>query len=385
MERPSYTFCEYFPEGTSFYQWQRLKQRGPEQALRISKALYQKAETQNEELSDDEATKRALFLNRGDLVGRALARPQSLTLEEKYELMHWGPPEALHAAIRSASGDQVSRPRELLDKIRTSSSPSSTWASLTIDELELLVLKFRSLELGRNLMTWQSFPGNQEARDLVLVREGIADAACQQIFSDAGTVYMTSPRIQRGRYARFRAAEMSGETGLLVQEYEPIGFRRIPFSISLKKPKPDVPLWSTEQEDDDEEESLPTPTPRAVPMVCVWDPEDESPRSPNRDDVDSLGRPAWPRLPGRDSSYPMTPDILFRHDEHKSENWDEEFRWLGQGMVEENAKDLRAVYVYMALTAEEKAGYEASSKRLRQEAWDELEQRKRDGKRSYDP
>ncbi|KAK7971466.1 hypothetical protein PG989_016482 [Apiospora arundinis] len=324
MERPSYTFCEYFPEGTGVYHWQRLKQRGPEQALRISKALYQKAETQNEELSDDEATQRALFLNRGDLVGRALARPQSPTLEEKYELMHWGPPETLHAAIRSASGDQVSRPRELLDKIRTSSSPSSTWASLTIDELELLVLEFQPLELGRNLMTWQSFPGNQEARNLVLVREGIADAACQQIFSDA------------------------------------------------------------EQDDDDEEESLPAPTPRAVPMVCVWDPEDESPRSPNRDDVDSLGRPAWPRLPGRDSSYPMTPDILFRHDEHKSENWDEEFRWLGQGMVEENAKDLRAVYVYMALTAEEKAGYEASSERLRQEAWDELEQRKRDGKRSYD-
>ncbi|KAK6839214.1 hypothetical protein PG987_005080 [Apiospora arundinis] len=296
---------------------------------------------------------------------RALARPQSLTLEEKYEHMHWGPPETLHATIRSASGGQVSRPRELLEKIRTSSSPSSTWASLTMDELELLVLEFRPRELGRNLMTWESFPGNQEARNLVLVREGITDAAYQQIFSDARTVYMTSPRIQRERYARSRAAEMSGETGLLVQEYEPIGFRRIPFSISLKKPKSDVPLWSTEQEDDDEEEeSLPTPTPRAVPMFRTA----------------SMAMPPRPRL-----VVPMTPDILFRHDEHKSENWDEEFRWLGQGMVEENAKDLRAVYVYMALTAEEKAGYEASSERLRQEAWDELGQRKKNGKRSYDP
>ncbi|KAK8876810.1 hypothetical protein PGQ11_001756 [Apiospora arundinis] len=367
MERPSYTFCEYFPEGTSVYQWQRLKQRGPEQALRISKALYQKAETQNEELSDDEATQRALFLNRGDLVGRALARPQSLTLEEKYELMHWGPPETLHAAIRSASGGQVSP------------------AAGASRQDPCIVLSVVDMGIPDHRRAGVSFPGNQEARNLVLVREGITDAAYQQISSDAGTVYMTSPRIQRERYARFRAAEMSGDTGLLVQEYEPIGFRRIPFSISLKKPKSDVPLWSTEQEDDDEEESFPTPTPRAVPMVCVWDPEDESPRSPNRDDVDSLGRPAWPRLPGRDSSYPMTPDILFRHDEHKSENWDEEFGWLGQGMVEENAKDLRAVYVYMALTAEEKAGYEASSERLRQEAWDELEQRKRDGKRSYDP
>lgn len=52
--RPAWTVCPYFPEGTVVYQFQRLKQRGPEQALQNTKALYEKAEKHNQDLSDDE-------------------------------------------------------------------------------------------------------------------------------------------------------------------------------------------------------------------------------------------------------------------------------------------------------------------------------------------
>lgn len=227
-----------------------------------------------------------------------MAQPQSLTLAEKYEILHWGPPEKLHAAIRRASGGQISQPLELLDKIRKSPSLSAAYASLSIDELELLVERFRARPPAVGDGRWpdaeQWFPGNQEARNLVLAREGFADPAYELIFQDARTVYYrTSPRIQRERHAKFQAAERSGATGLLVQRLEPLGLRKFPFPLTLKKPK---------DNGEEEEESLPALTPGEQPAVCMWDPDDETPRSPNRDDVDEHGRPAWPRLPGRDWS-----------------------------------------------------------------------------------
>ena len=54
--------------------------RGPDKAYEIPAALYEKAEKHNDRLTDDE---RALLLGRGDVVGKALARPDELSLSER--------------------------------------------------------------------------------------------------------------------------------------------------------------------------------------------------------------------------------------------------------------------------------------------------------------
>jgi hypothetical protein len=59
------------------------KMNGPDMAYQIDQALYDKAETRNAELTDEE---RALLQSRGDAVGKALAHPELLTTEETYEV-----------------------------------------------------------------------------------------------------------------------------------------------------------------------------------------------------------------------------------------------------------------------------------------------------------
>ncbi|KAK8067448.1 hypothetical protein PG996_006560 [Apiospora saccharicola] len=166
------TICAYFPEGCRFNQWQRLLHRGPREGLDISQTLYAKAETQNGELTDEE---RALFSARGDLVGRALAHPDSLSLAERYELMGY----------------------ELLDMIRQG---SSSVESLTLDALELLVAEFRAVkDLYDQTNALHSFPGKQEARRLLGAREGVEKEAAEDIFRKALNHCATDPAVRAAR------------------------------------------------------------------------------------------------------------------------------------------------------------------------------------------
>ncbi|KAK8102133.1 hypothetical protein PG984_015279 [Apiospora sp. TS-2023a] len=212
------TICAYFPDGCRFGRWQRLLNRGPREGLDISQAVYAKAETQNEELSDDE---RALFSARGDQVGRALAHPDSLNLAERYELMGYEPPEQLHQAIRDATGGEASTPRELLDMIRQG---SSSVESLTVDALELLVAEFCAVkDLFDKTNGLHSFPGKQEARRLLGAREGVEGEAAKDIFRKALDHCSTDPTVRAARRAKLEAADARGERGLLVQLPVPWG------------------------------------------------------------------------------------------------------------------------------------------------------------------
>ncbi|KAK8067471.1 hypothetical protein PG996_006583 [Apiospora saccharicola] len=111
--------------------------------------------------------------------------------------------------------------------------------------------------------------------------------------------------------------------------------------------------------------------PTVVPVDTIRNPG-ESPRSPTRDDIDTLGRPAWPWLP--DMTYPASPWVLYKI-ELKGDEWDGSLGWL------ETQKELTRRF--NGLSADAKADYEAHSERLRQEAWDTYEQRKRDGKKAF--
>ncbi|KAK7961775.1 uncharacterized protein PG986_002600 [Apiospora aurea] len=199
------------------YRRQKLLLRGPREGLDISRALYSKAETQNGELSDDE---RARFLARGDIVGRALAHPDSLSLAERYKVFGWPLPEQLHQAIHDATGGEASTPRQLLDKVR---QESCSVDSLTLEALELLVAQFMEVREIFNVTDANNdFPGKEEARRLLGAREGVGEAA-KEIFGKAMDRCSTDPAIRSARQAKFEATEARGERGLLVQLPEPFG------------------------------------------------------------------------------------------------------------------------------------------------------------------
>ncbi|KAK8091736.1 hypothetical protein PG997_002097 [Apiospora hydei] len=181
LERPSWTACAYFPEGCRPALWPKIWHRGPREALNISQALYTKAETHNDQLSDDE---RARFLARGDLAGKALANPDSLTQAES-------PPDVL---VRFA------------DRRRAGAVGPGIPASQRPGRTELFL----------------DIPGNKEARRLVRAREDI-DEDTENLYGQAMTYCSTDPKIRAERRAKFEAAEANGEKGLLVQLAEPFG------------------------------------------------------------------------------------------------------------------------------------------------------------------
>ncbi|KAK6850962.1 hypothetical protein PG987_000596 [Apiospora arundinis] len=357
MGNPPHTVCAYFPDGCNALIFERIWRRGPKEAfINISQSLYKKAGTQNEELSDDE---RALFLTRGDLAGKALAHPESLSLAEN--------------CIRQ-SGEP---PQELLDKARQDPSLES----LTLDELELLVVGFQPADAYRKIGGWKTFPGNEEARRLIQAREGINVVELEAFSRKAAMRCMTDPQIRIERYAKFAEAEATGKTGLLVQEVEPLGCRPRDDDIirealqAMAQADARTMGLSAPPEFEPEPESEAPPPPRIPsPHPAMWIEEpDGTMRDPTRDDVDRYGRPVWPPLGGRGHyrafNYPPTPDMLFRDDEYDAEKPSEPIWAPGY------KRALRARYD--GLAAEKKVEYEAHSERKRLEAWDEYEQMKR--------
>ncbi|KAK8102161.1 hypothetical protein PG984_015307 [Apiospora sp. TS-2023a] len=322
------------------------------------------------------------LLSRGDLPGKALAHPQTLTVAETYKILGWRPPEELYAAIRHASGGSSSRPLELIAKARAS-VPS--YEALSMDELELLILGFRPFkperreEEGPSMRqaesAWLRFPGNQEARNLVETREGV-DGEWKDLFHSVADHCATNRRIRLARWDRYEIAEENGETGLLVQEFPPLGCR--PLSDLFRElPTPPAGLTDADQ-------------PAAVAIED--DNPSEPPRSPTRDDVDQDGRPVWPSLPWVPYMYfPETPLFLFRRDHQDDPKWIEEVvtnnmpnsEEFDKQMSSDNFQGLNGLFEtgelksrYNALSEKEKADYEARSERLRQEAWEELAQYK---------
>lgn len=74
--------------------------RGPRYCLHNPQGGYKKAEKQQDQLTDNE---RALLLSRSDVVGKALAHPELLTLEECHKVLQWPSPDAISASIRRAT------------------------------------------------------------------------------------------------------------------------------------------------------------------------------------------------------------------------------------------------------------------------------------------
>lgn len=177
--------------------------RGPAIAYEIPKALYEKAQNQQDKLTGDE---RALLLSRGDLAGKALAQPASLTLEERYEVMRWPPPGVVRANIQRATGGALSDPTELFAKAREAIERGQL-ASLSDEEITLIALSFRKESdlraISSQWISWRDIPGNIEATNLLLAESGFD----KDTYRAVSLHRLTDPDSQ----ARMAARMMAGE------------------------------------------------------------------------------------------------------------------------------------------------------------------------------
>ena len=138
-----------------------VRSRIPAVAFEIPASLYTKAVTENDQLTDAE---RALFRSRGDFVGRVLADPDALTLEEAYRALFWPAPDVVRANVRQATGGRVDSPAELFAEVKAG-------RILTDAECGLVMGKFCA---GERPEWWSELnhqtPGLVEAETLVFAR-----------------------------------------------------------------------------------------------------------------------------------------------------------------------------------------------------------------------
>jgi len=151
--------------------------RGPAIMYEIPEELNEKAKNNNADLTDGE---RALLLSRGDVIGKALANPTLLTIEEAFGILEYPLPDVVRANIRLATKDQLSEPEELHTKIKHAFD-NDQLNTIPQDELGLLGMRFTISDDSRygkcytgrdtNEMSCLEFthrPGYRQARDLVL-------------------------------------------------------------------------------------------------------------------------------------------------------------------------------------------------------------------------
>jgi len=113
----------------------------------IPPALYVKANVHQDQLTPEE---RSLLLSRGDLVGQALAHPDSLTPDQVHELLGMPHPDVMRARIQRASRGKLTTVDELYAKAKRHPPSESgrrsgrAGARLTDAEDDLLSYQFRT-------------------------------------------------------------------------------------------------------------------------------------------------------------------------------------------------------------------------------------------------
>lgn len=156
----------------------------------IDKALYKKAAEHNADLTDDE---RAMLLSRDDVVGKALAHPESLTTEELHQVMFWPEPDRLRERIQHWTKGTLSEPLELYAKVKEALEQGKL-QELSDGEVHMVAHNFT--EVGNP----KDVPGNFEAHHLMRGRLGI-----DQDVLLAVCMHMADERdfaAERGRNAR---------------------------------------------------------------------------------------------------------------------------------------------------------------------------------------
>jgi hypothetical protein len=106
---------------------------------RIPEELYVKARDHQDQLTQEE---RQLLLTRGDVAGKALAYPDSLTTDEIHDLLFWPPPDVLRANVQRATGGTLSTAGELFAKAKDALGRGQFDTEVNDEECELLKRAF---------------------------------------------------------------------------------------------------------------------------------------------------------------------------------------------------------------------------------------------------
>ncbi|KAH8799711.1 hypothetical protein F5884DRAFT_863321 [Xylogone sp. PMI_703] len=175
----------------------------PAIAFEIPQTIYDKARDHQEQLTDAE---RQLLLSRGDLIGKALAYPASLTNEERNIVLDRPSPEVLRTRIQLASRGKLSTVDELVSKAR------ANIGSLSEDELELLANNFNE-NISEFMNSYNDAPGALEAKEVLLShdeKKALTAAGMRQVW-ETTKQQLFAQRVERKRIAYERA---------YMQEYE---------------------------------------------------------------------------------------------------------------------------------------------------------------------
>ncbi|KAF6840969.1 hypothetical protein CMUS01_03742 [Colletotrichum musicola] len=324
------------------------QRRYPPHAARdaIPQSLYVKAELRQDELTEDE---RALLLSRGDVVGKALARPGELTAEEAHEVLNWPAPDAVREAIKRATNGATSSPMELYAKGKDAlqrGEPIET--TMSAEEIGLLARGFRDADAGGfptgpPMMAGLGGPGAGEAMALVASRMGLdlavfrAAAACETeklgrplglvapgpAGSDTGSMFGPAPATGQSAdvIAAMHALAREHELGNVTDEE--VAARNAELVGALRAATPHASLFNAAPG----HAALPVPRPPpAVPRMGIF------------------GSAPWPPR-----VQPRNPHDLFREDAHVS--------------------GFDAFQGWYSLCEEEREAYRERSEALRREAW----------------
>lgn len=144
---------------------------------RIPKELYVKAQDHQDQLTQEE---RQLLLTRGDVAGKALAYPDSLTTDEIHDLLFWPPPDVLRANVQQVTGGALSTARELVAKAKDALGRGQFDTEVSDDECQLLKRAFHPKDdptylMGR-MMGLLGSPGYGAAWTIVSNRVGMDGA-----------------------------------------------------------------------------------------------------------------------------------------------------------------------------------------------------------------
>ncbi len=184
----------------------------------IPPVLYVKANAHQNQLTPEE---RYLLLSRGDLVGKALAQPDSLTADEIHEIAGMPPPDTVRARIQRATGGKLSTVDELYAKAKMYPPCEGFFGrGLTDSEADLLAYKFHtgeeSMALGRAQWIAGYAPGVDLAMSLVMLRLGWYLQADPIIWPP--TVALRRPQLFYGQDAQISGYDVFTEWDALPED-----------------------------------------------------------------------------------------------------------------------------------------------------------------------
>lgn len=136
--------------------------------------LYAKAEEHQDQLTQDE---RALLASRGDLVGKVLGYPDSLTPEEIHAFLLWAPPDVARANIQRVTNGSLSTPTELYAKAKEAIDRGDLETSLSEEAIMLPARGFYAPDDpnydGNAIMCSIYIPGHNKATEFLNKRMGL--------------------------------------------------------------------------------------------------------------------------------------------------------------------------------------------------------------------